>query len=322
MKSEVLKILQKYQTFLISTHVNPDPDALSSQLAMALFLKARGKKVLCLNEEKVPARYKFLPHVTWIKKNDLKKKVAYDVAIVVDCGDFERIGTVRNTLDPQKPVINIDHHITNDFFGTANCVDAQASSTAEIIYEILAQGGFKFTKDIATLLYLGIMTDTGSFRYENTTSRSHRIAAELLKFKIPVNALYQRLYETIPLSDLQFFSKVVGKFESHFGGQILCMELRRNLLKKFSEEFDVRDMVFRYLRLIKGVEMIVLLSEQSSGKTRLNFRSQGSMDVAKLAARFGGGGHYRASGCLMDLPISAAKRQILKQIKKDIFKKS
>lgn len=317
--SKILESFNKYRIFIVATHVNPDPDALASQLAVAMYLKALGKKVVVLGEEDLLLRYAFLPGTKMIRKVNPKKKIAYDAVIVVDCGDLGRVGAIEKILDPQKPIINIDHHITNHFFGTINHVVPKASSTAEIIFEMFEFAQFKIDKKIATLLYLGIMTDTGSFRFENTTSRTHEVVSQLLRFKLPVNSFYQQLYETVPLEDLQYFTKVVGGFRSYFNNQVLIVELRRSMLKKFSKEFDLRDKVFSYLRAIKGVEVIGILTEQGKNKTRVNFRSQHEVDVARLAAFFDGGGHSRASGCIVAGDISQASEMILSKLKK-VFK--
>ena len=317
----ILQAFRKYKVFIIATHVNSDPDALSSQLAIALYLKAKGKKVFVLSEDVVPARYAFLPESHLIKKVNTSKAVHYDAAIVVDCGDLARVGPIQKVLDPKKPLINIDHHITNDSFGTINHVVPKASSTAEVIFDLFEAAHFKINKKIAALLYLGIMTDTGSFRYENTTSRTHEVISRLLKFDIPVNTYYQRLYETVPLTDLMYFTKIVSSFHSYFGGEVIYIALQSNLMKKFSEEFDLRDKIFRYLRAIKGAEVIIILTEHGKNKTRANFRSQGRVNVARLAAIFNGGGHTRASGCVIDGNIIKAKESILDQLKKVLDKK-
>ncbi|MCB9757615.1 MAG: bifunctional oligoribonuclease/PAP phosphatase NrnA [Candidatus Omnitrophica bacterium] len=318
--SKILESFSRHRVFIVATHVNPDPDALSSQLAVAMYLKACGKKVMVFGEDDLLPRYAFLPGASMIKKVNPLKKIDYDAVIVVDCGDLERVGDVEKIIDPQKPIINIDHHITNHYFGTINHVVPKASSTAEIIFEMFEFARFKIDKKIATLLYLGIMTDTGSFRFENTTSRTHEVVSQLLHFKLPVNSFYQQLYESVPLEDLQYFTKVVGGFRSYFDHQVLMVELRRSMLKKFSKEFDLRDKIFSYLRAIKGVEVIGILTEHGKNKTRVNFRSQHEVDVAQLAAFFNGGGHSRASGCIVSGDICRASEMILAQLKK-VFKK-
>ncbi len=304
----------KNKTFIVATHVNPDPDALASQLAVAMYLKAQGKKVFVLAEDFTPQRYAFLPGSRLVKKVG-PEKIFYDVAVVVDCGDLSRVGMVNKILDPNKPIINIDHHVTNNFFGTINHVVPKASSTAEVIFDFLEAAHYKLDKKVAALLYLGIMTDTGSFRYENTTARTHEVVSRLLKFNLPVNSFYQRLYETIPLDDLRNFTKLVSGFHSEFEGRVAYVELRRGVLKKFSEEFDLRDKIFQYLRAVKGVEVVAIFTEHGKNQTRINLRSQGQVDVARLAAKFNGGGHSRASGCVVKGPLAKAREVIFKQLK-------
>ena len=313
---DVLRVLRGGKTFLIATHINPDPDALASQLALAVYLKSIGKRVYAVNEEKIPQRYLFLPGVNMARKAGTEKKIDYDAAVIVDCGDLERIGSVQKLLHPGKTIINIDHHISNDRFGDLNLVITDASSTAEVIFDVLEAAEFSLNKQAAVLLYLGIMTDTGCFRYENTTARTHEVVSRLMQFKIPVSELYRKLYETIPLNDLQYFTKVVSSFTPLFDGKVIYLELRRGVVKRFSEEFDLRDKIFRYLRAIKGAEVLVILTQQEKGKTRINLRSQGKINVAKLASHFKGGGHSRASGCIIAGPMPEAKRRILAQLEK------
>lgn len=321
--SSISQAVRKFKTFIVATHVNPDPDALASQLAMAMYLKKQGKKVLVLAEDVVLERYAFLPGSKSIQKVNPEKIYAYDAAIVLDCGDLGRVGKVKAVLDSKKPLINIDHHITNDSFGTINHVVAQASSTAEIVFEFLSAVQFKLDKNIAALLYLGVMTDTGSFRYENTTSRTHEVISKLLKFNLPVSEYYQRLYEAVPLSDIENFTKLISRFHSSFDGKVIYIELKAAMLKKFSfsEEFDLRDKIFSYLRTIKGAEVFVIFTEQKRDKTRINLRSQTWVDVAALAAIFNGGGHCRASGCVIDGNIKTAREQIFAQLKKILEEK-
>lgn len=314
--AKTVNAFKKHKSFLISTHVNPDPDALCSELALALFLKSIGKKVTVINEDPVPARFSFIPNVNLIKPLQDTLAVLYDAAVIVDCGDLQRIGQVERLLDPAKPVINIDHHITNEGFGSVDLVDPAASSTAEMLFDLLKKAGCRMTENIAALLYLGIMTDTGSFRYDNTTAHTHEVIGELMRFKIPVNAFYRRLYERVPFSDMKIFMKVVGALELCCGGRVVCVELSKRILNQFSEDFDLREKIFSFLRSIKGIEMLMILTEEDRRKTRVNFRSQGKINVAKLAAYFDGGGHAKASGCVLPCPIEQAKRKVLKQAEK------
>ena len=312
----VLQKIQKHKTFLISTHVNPDPDALASELALALYLKHAGKKAHIINEGSLPPRYAFLPLSANIKDIKGVKGADFEVALILDCGDLDRIGKVRSLISQEKIVINIDHHLTNDYFGDLNLVNAEASSTAEVLYDLFRTARVKLTNDMAKLLYLGIMTDTGCFRYDSTSAHSHIAAADLMRHGFSVSELYRRVYEGVLLKDFRQFAKMFEDFETAFNGKAAVVMLSKNKLEKFSDEFDLKDKIFTYLRCIKGVEVIVIFSELGSRETRVNFRSQGNrVNVAVLAALFGGGGHRKASGCVVDGDLAQAKAKVLRKLR-------
>lgn len=312
--NKAVEALRRHNKFIISTHVSPDPDALCSLLAIGFGLEKMGKKVILLVEAPIPARYKFFPGISKIKHVAQVKNLDYDAAVVVDCGDLSRVGDVQRFISQQKPIINIDHHVTNDFFGSINYVDEKASSTAEIMYELLKVLKIQFTRDLATNIYCGIMTDTGSFRYENTTARTHMIVADLLGFSIPVYGLYKKLYEMVPLPDMKAFVRLINRFETFAGGKIVCLTLSMADQNKFTEEFDLRDTVFKFLRSIQGVEAHVILTVVNSKLTRVNLRSSGKLNVAKVAQEFEGGGHRMASGCKLMLGAAQSKKKIVETI--------
>ncbi len=313
---KVHQTIKKYKRFLISTHVNPDPDALCSELALAAFLKSLGKTVYIVNDDKVPGRYQFLPQSKSIKSYKNKMKITTDVVIVVDCGELDRIGKVQKLIGGQETIINIDHHVTNDLFGDVNLVDIKASSTAEVLFELLMFAKYRLNQTVAQCLYLGIMTDTGSFRYENTSSRTFEIAGQLAKYNVATNQFYQRIYERIPYHDVKELAWVIHHAELLFSGKLIIVELSKKILNKFSENFDLRDAIFRFLRSIEGIEIVAILTEAGKNKTRANLRSNKSFDVAKLASHFAGGGHKRASGCMIKGPMRMAKKELIKQIGK------
>lgn len=315
--AKAIKTIQEHKTFLVTTHIHPDADALASQLAMALYLKGLGKKVHIIHAEHVPARFDFIPAIGMIRTFKKGERLDYDAAVVLDCGDLNRMDKVKSLLHQGKVIVNIDHHVTNDFFGTLNYVDPKASSTAEVLFDFFKKSHFQLTKNVAVLLYLGIMTDTGSFRYDSTSAHTHLVASELMRFKFSVSDLYRKMYERIPLHDLKLLTKVINRFERLYDGRVVCIEMRKKTMEQFSPEFDVRDKIFTFLRAIKGVEVIIILTEQGSKVTRANFRSQGDrMNVADLASFFRGGGHRKASGCTIPANLKEAKKQMLAQLKK------
>lgn len=314
--ADLIAYLGCHQVFVVCTHVNPDPDALASLLALTKCLRRLGKKVYPVVPESIPQRFQFLPGSSLLKILTVGKKISYDAMIVLDCGDLERIGQVQTMISAGRPIINIDHHVTNHLFGQLNLVVPEASSTAEVIFDLLARLNFTLDEDIANLLYIGIMTDTGSFRYDNTTPHTHFVVSELLKFPVPVAMLYRRLYESIPAHDVKNFTALVNSAEFLLNGRVVCLELTRRQIKKFSEEFDLRDKIFRYVRAIKGVEVIVIFTEEAKDRTRVNFRSQGRVDVARLAFHFHGGGHSRASGCQIPADLKVARKNVLAEIRR------
>lgn len=310
----VLNVISRNQTFLVSTHHNPDADALASALSMGLYLKALGKKVYVLNEDTCPDWLKFLPATSMLKKAAQVKSVDYDAAIVLDCGDQKRIGGVNRFIQPGKPLINIDHHITNDKFGNINVVDPKASSTCEMVFDFFKEAKYKLNKDMATLLYAGIMTDTGSFRYENTSARSHLTISELMAFPISASKMYDRLYVGIPVVDMKPFTELIHNSLLLEKGRVYCVSLSKKTRDRFSTSFDLKDKLFTFLRSVEGIEVVVILTEINSKEVRVNLRSQNDFNVADLAQKFDGGGHRKAAGCKIYEPLARAQKIICNAI--------
>jgi phosphoesterase RecJ-like protein len=234
----------------------------------------------------------------------------------LDCGDLKRIGSVSQLIKEGIPVMNIDHHVTNTKFGIINAVDAEASSTCELIYGMLKNAKFPLNKDIATLLYAGIMTDTGSFRYDNTTAYTHRVTADLMTYKIPVQKMHDLLYRGIPVSDIKLFTQVVHDAQLVFNDRVYCLSLTQKTVDSFSKNFDIKEKLFSFLRSVEGIEVVAILTELSSKEVRVNFRSQSNFNVAKLAQQFDGGGHIKAAGCKIGDTLPNAQTKILTAIKK------
>ncbi|MBF0484252.1 MAG: hypothetical protein HQL25_06055, partial [Candidatus Omnitrophica bacterium] len=170
--------------------------------------------------------------------------------------------------------------------------------------------------DQAVLLYTGIMTDTGSFRFDNTSHRAHEISGELLDFGFSANEIYRKIYETTPLGDMKLLSKVLTHFDLFENDQVVFVNLPKQVMDQFSGEFDLRDRIFDFFRSIKEIEAVIIFTEVSRKLTRINFRSKTRLNVAKLSEIFGGGGHRRASGCQIDRSINQARAMVLKQLKK------
>lgn len=314
----VVKAINKYNSFIVCAHVRLEGDALGSQIALANLLKKFKKKVFMVNNDKPPANYKFLPGVDSIK-NKFSIDMDAEAIIFVDCSDKDRAGEIEATLPKDLPTINIDHHISNSHFCKVNWVDPQASSTAEMIYRLFLATEIPVDENDALLLYVAILTDTGSFRYPNTTAFTHEMAADLLKHNLSVNRIYQQIYETNTFSDIIAICSVVSTLEKYKHNKVVCMELSTKVLGKKKLHIDQAENILSFARSIKDVEVIILLKEtESEDITRVSFRSHGKVDVNKLAAHFGGGGHKTASGCTIKEDIETAKTWVLKALDKEM----
>jgi phosphoesterase RecJ-like protein len=314
----VLKTIHRHRKFLVTTHHNPDADAVSSALAMAVYLKSLGKQVQVLNEDACPEWLKFLPGSSSFKKAGDIKRSDYEAAIVLDCGDLKRAGGVQKFIQDGKPLINIDHHVTNDRFGSINVVQPKASSTCEMIFDLLKEARYTLNKNVAILLYAGIMTDTGSFRFENTSAHCHAVVEELMAFKFSAALMYDRLYTGIPVSNMKIFTDVIHNAQLLDGNRIFCVSLTKKVVGRFSKSFDLKEKLFTFLRSVEGIEVVVILTELNPKEVRVNLRSQNDFDVASLAQQFDGGGHKKAAGCKIYEPLSVAQKTICRAIQKGL----
>ncbi|MCX5681240.1 MAG: bifunctional oligoribonuclease/PAP phosphatase NrnA [Candidatus Omnitrophica bacterium] len=310
-------LIKKSKRILISAHVNPDLDAICSELAMFQYLRSLKKEVFVIHEKPVALMYHFLAGIKQIK-GSVPCRLDYDLLIVLDCGELNRIGEVQKILLKGKPIINIDHHLTNQYFGSVNIVCPNTSSTAEVIFEMFKAWKVKITKKMAQYLYVGILTDTGSFRYQNTTPRTHEVVAELLRAGFSQSCFYRLAYEDIEIKGFEALLRAVNGAKYFKGGRVVCVFLSRKIQREIAEKFDLKDKIFYILRMIRNVEVIIIFSEVAPSKTRINFRSTGMINVAAIAEFYHGGGHRAASGCVLDTNIHIAQKKILPQILKKI----
>jgi len=318
---KVAAAVRKHKTFLISTHVNPEGDALGSELGFYMLLKKLGKTGIIINEDDVPYGYDFLPGLENIGKyRDNIKNLKFDCFVVLDCSDLKRTGEVYRINKENKPVINIDHHISNQNFAAINWVDAHASSASEMVFGLYKEMGVSFDEESALVLYAGIITDTGSFRYSNTTSYTHKAAAELLKFNLNVPQIYKNAYENIPYEDMRLLSKVLPTMKRVSSGKIAWFQLKHNLLRNKKVSFDLTDHLLSFARSIKGVEVCILFKENLGvrNEVRINFRSQGKVDVNEIASFFGGGGHKTASGATVLGSINSVRAKVINKVKQNL----
>jgi bifunctional oligoribonuclease and PAP phosphatase NrnA len=291
--------------FLLTTHENPDGDALGSLLAMHRILGTLGKDsvmFLAAKEFPLPVEYRFLPLEEVF--HEPPADIADRTVIFLDCGNIDRmpVGFLR---DGSHKVINIDHHHDNTRFGTVNLIDVNASCTAEIVYDLAGLLGVEMTPELANALYVALVTDTGKFMYENTDERSHRMAAGLIEAGVQVNEIYRRLYEHAPLEKLKLLARALERVELRDEGRLSVTYISTDDYSSTGASEALTEGVIDHLRTIDGTVVAAVVRDQTeSGRAarKVSMRStDGSVDVSAIARVYGGGGHRRAAGFGTDL---------------------
>ena len=306
--STLLTLLERYETFALSTHINPDGDAIGSELSLYLFLTKLGKSVRMFNTDSVPPHYRFLPFWESIEGPDSVGNYRPEVLIVLDASTLARIGrSLSKHLRPIHTVVNIDHHATAEAFGDINLIIPTASSTSEIIYKLIKQHQTAISEPCALCLYTGLLFDTGCFRHSNTTAETHRIAAELIEIGgFAPDEVYRHVYGQVPVAKLHLLREVLGTLEITDDGKIASVYATQAMFRKTGTTADAVEGVVTQIQTIAGIEVALCVSEMSDRSTKVSLRSHGCVDVSQLAAEFDGGGHARAAGCRIPLPYPLA----------------
>jgi bifunctional oligoribonuclease and PAP phosphatase NrnA len=319
-KKQILETIKKHKHFLIAAHINPEGDSIGSQLAMANLLRSMGKTVRIVNADNVPKNLMFLPGTDQIETplDKDQQNIKFDAAIILDCPNLERIGKVRQLLNKQY-IICIDHHISNDRFGDINWIDHKASSAGEMVYGLFETGNIAIDDANALCLYVAIMTDTGSFRYSNTTVKTHQIIADLLSYNLNPTKIYEHIYETKSFEVMKLLAEVLNNLQRSKDGTYVWFRVNDEMLKRNHLKPEATEDFIAFVRMIEGAEVVAYLREIDSGaKVKISLRSKTDIDVNKIAGHFGGGGHQAASGCVIDANIDQAEKLLLRQIKKSM----
>ncbi len=311
-RETVVKYLREGGPFNLISHIQPDGDSIGSLLALGEALVQLGKSVRLFTPAHVPGKYAFLRGSENISSHrDRWNREA--AAVVLDCSDLERTGYFKDEILRAGLVINIDHHITNRYFGTVNLVEPHAAATGEIIFHLLQAMGPDITRSIAESLYVAISTDTGSFKYDNTTAETHRTAAALLESHgLNTGTLSQRIFDEHPLSYYLVLKKVLSTLEMYGGKKIAVITASREMLEQCGSTVDELDGMINYARNIAGVEMGIMFFIDRDSEIKVGFRAK-NVDVSALAGKLGGGGHPRAAGCRLKGDYGEVKDQVLRE---------
>jgi len=319
MMKQILQKILENESVLIISHINPDGDAVGSSLALSLALEACGKTVVMYNESPIPAVYRFLPAVDRIQKS-LASLPLHPIAVVLDCADLKRIGEMSQFPDRlPSMLINIDHHVTNTGFGHLRMVDVSACSTAEIVYRMIRLLGVPIDREMATCIYTGILTDTGSFRFANTTRTAFSICNDMICHGADPYEVATHVYGRYSLGRLKLLNLALDSIEISENGKLSFMMLTQEMLDESGTQPEDADGMINYAKQIQDVKVAVLILEHGNGCTgnegltryQVSLRSDGTVDVSELAAAFGGGGHPRAAGFSIEGRLSELKGGIL-----------
>ena len=319
----VVEEIRSAQKFLLTTHENPDGDALGSLLGMHELLKQLGKDscmFLAAEEFPLPWEYRKMPldEVTNEPPADLGERTV----MFLDCGNIDRMPVDFLHRDGVH-IVNIDHHHDNTRFGTVNLVDPHASCTAEIVWELAKELGAEITPAIGDALYVGLVTDTGKFMYTNASARSHLMAAELIEAGIDAHAIYRRLYEELPFARLELLSRALNAVQRFDDGAVTATFLTRADFEETGSVETDSEGIVDHLRAVDGTKVAVLvrelLSDDRSGIRKISLRAtDGTVDVSRIARGLGGGGHRQAAGASSDLPLDELMATIRKGIQEQL----
>lgn len=298
------KTLKNASQILVVSHVNPDGDAIGSTLAVGLIAQSLGIPVTFVNESPVPEKLAFLPGADQIQLPSHVEE-RFSVIIAVDAADISRIGECQQLFADDAVIINIDHHATNDHFGTINIVKADAAATVEILYDWVKDLNISISEQLATVLYAGLLTDTGGFRYSNTSSSVLRIAAALLEAGAASYELADRLLESISVSYLEQLKNALSTMQIVLDGKVAYIT---------SEEED-NDGLVNFARNIEGVDVGILFRPRDKYHVKVSMRSRNIIDVSEVALSLGGGGHARAAGCTVNGTMDEVIHNVLQKMK-------
>jgi len=308
----ITMLLTNAQRFLLITHKDPDTDGIGSMLALGQSLSQAGKETLLLSQEPLRPPLGFLKGADRVVTRVGAGRM-FDAVVVLDCAEKGRMGNAVDHLKRDVPLVNIDHHETNDHFGTLNLVEPMRSSTGELVFSVIQAAGLPMDPDIADNLFAAIQGDTGSFRYANTTASALRVAAELVDRGADPWGITRKVMDTHSLARLRLLRMALDTIQLYHEGSIAVMVLTRNMMEAAGAHSADTDQFVDYPRFVRGVELGVLIREIDPNGCKFSLRSNEWVDAARLASRFEGGGHARAAGFTYEGPVPVALSAFMKE---------
>jgi phosphoesterase RecJ-like protein len=313
------EFLLDHDDYLVVSHVQPDGDAVSSTLAVGWLLSCLGKKYTMINEGPIPKRMDFLWHADEIvNMSEQELPTLYSHVICVDCADFQRVGRTQQYFAEGAQIVNIDHHPTNNGYGAVNLIKPDAAATAEILFDLFKVFGVEWDIDIATAIYTGLLTDTGGFRYSNTSPKVMDTVSELLSLGVNGPVLAENLLEEMTLPQVKVLNRALSTLQLSPEGDIAWVHVTpQDMVDCVAENEDLEGIV-NYPRNIRGVEVGILFKVIHENAVKVSLRSAGKVDVALLAQTFGGGGHTRAAGAKIEAPLEQVIPLIVEEVRRKL----
>jgi len=307
---DVVEALRLAPSVAVLAHIHPEGDAIGATLAATLSLREAGKIAAPYNADPLPPGLSSLPGAGEINR-EVPIRRPFACYLVLDTADLDRTGGLLEGRPSDAVVLNVDHHAGNRRFGNVNWVDPHASSAGEMVYRILRQGGLPIGKEVAANLYAAILTDTGGFRYGNTTPEALRAAARLVECGVAVEEVTAGLYWNRDSREWRLLGEVLTNLRVSEDGRISWIEVTLELLARVGLRHEAADDFIDYARAVHGVEIAVAFKEISPAEVRVSFRSRGANVVARVAKQFGGGGHRNAAGCTLHTSLAEARSRVL-----------
>jgi phosphoesterase RecJ-like protein len=317
--SAIARALRDARVIGVACHVRPDGDAIGSLVALAHSLKLAGRQVHALCEDVVPGNLVFLPGVSMVQASP-RQALELDVAVALDTATKDRLGERTNIAFGAAPMlINVDHHPTNPRYGRLNHIDGTSPATGQIVYELLSQEGFPIDDVVRQNLFAAISTDTGSFQFSSTTPRTHRIIAEMMEAGLETSTLSQKLYHEQPRRRMHLLKALLNEMKISCDGRVASWGLTVATQKAAQMEPGDTEGLIDTLRSIEGTIAVVFFEEMGEGKVRVSARSKDArLDVSKVCAEFGGGGHKMAAGARLPGPLAQAESRFLEALTNEI----
>jgi bifunctional oligoribonuclease and PAP phosphatase NrnA len=316
--SQVVELIENKNNFGITTHVKPDGDGVGSSLGLCWILRSLGKSAEVIVRGEIPTSYRSLPGADEIRDVERIDK-DYDAVFVIECSDLSRPGIegLENEL-----TVNIDHHATSEYFGTINWIDATASAVGEMIYNLCKAIGGKVTREVAECVYMALVTDTGSFHFPNTTERTLKVASELVKAGVQPASISEAVYNNYPWSRIELMRQVLNTVKRDESGRVAWM--RQTLdMREAAGAVDGDNNGFVNIPLAaRDIQAVVYMREVEEGKYRVSLRSKGSINVARVAEQFGGGGHKNAAGLRVEGNWDEIEKAIVDAVKQAVHRSS